>query len=180
VFTWVPLLLISTQAAFGIICSTAKGPDRDGDRWYWREIEGRRCWYKGDGRLPKSELHWTSDALLRPSKTAPPKLPPQQPEGTYGLDVPPKPAEQPKLSSDRLRAVGQERAVEAMIKPLDTAPEPLVAKQVKPVVISRTVAPPKDDLKLGMYFALFGTATLLSVAFVGLMATRRLRGKIAS
>jgi hypothetical protein len=128
--------------------------------------------------LPKSQLSWRSDVL---SKTAPPKLPPEQPEGTYGLDVPPKPAAQPpKLSADRLRAAGQEMAVEAMIKPLDTVPEPLVAKPVKPVVISRTVAPPKDDLKLGMYFAIFGTATLLSVSFLGLMVTRRLRGKIAS
>jgi hypothetical protein len=29
-----------------------------GSYWSWRLIDGQRCWYRGEGVLPKSSLQW--------------------------------------------------------------------------------------------------------------------------
>jgi hypothetical protein len=45
------------------LCRSTKPPDREW--WSWREIEGRRCWYRGARNKPKAELRW-SGAVLPP------------------------------------------------------------------------------------------------------------------
>lgn len=37
-------------------CSAARG---DGGHWSWREIEGKRCWYRGEPGRSKSLLRWS-------------------------------------------------------------------------------------------------------------------------
>src|SRR5262249_43675036 len=60
------LLIMSAYAAFAAdmtpvdnitICHSSKPPDREW--WAWREIDGRRCWYRGSRNKPKSELRWS-------------------------------------------------------------------------------------------------------------------------
>ncbi len=29
--------------------------------WSYRIIDGERCWYRGEGRIPKSRLHWPDE-----------------------------------------------------------------------------------------------------------------------
>lgn len=41
------------------ICQTYK---RDNAYWSWREIDGRKCWYRGARNKPKSELRWSAPA----------------------------------------------------------------------------------------------------------------------
>jgi hypothetical protein len=60
-----------------IECRTEKG---DGYPWAWREIDGRRCWYKGKAGMDKKLLRWADSAktpaALRgsPSTKRPPSL----------------------------------------------------------------------------------------------------------
>jgi hypothetical protein len=55
-------LLASFTAAQAIQCVAEPPADRSGS-WYWRTIEGRKCWYQGSGLIPKSELTWNSPSL---------------------------------------------------------------------------------------------------------------------
>jgi hypothetical protein len=54
------ILFVFINNAHAIECQTnAQGSD---SHWAWRLIDGRKCWYKGAGRMDKSLLHWpTSD-----------------------------------------------------------------------------------------------------------------------
>jgi hypothetical protein len=49
---------VSTQSARAIECLTSPNQTERG-WWSWREIDGRRCWYKKVGAVPpKSEFVW--------------------------------------------------------------------------------------------------------------------------
>lgn len=48
------------------------GKDGDG-HWSWREIAGRRCWYRGAPGKPKAELFWQVTA--RPASAPEPQAP---------------------------------------------------------------------------------------------------------
>src|SRR5262245_29644945 len=54
------ILLATTVEAVAIDCHTS---GRTG--WTWREIAGRRCWYKGPRSLDKRKLQWRA-AAARP------------------------------------------------------------------------------------------------------------------
>src|SRR3954463_4015179 len=55
------LLLVSSPAAQANQCSAEK--PRDAQSWWsWRIIEGRKCWYEGKPKLPKSLLQWDEQA----------------------------------------------------------------------------------------------------------------------
>lgn len=49
---------LDSSSAWAIDCLSAPGDPKSG--WYsWREIEGRRCWFKKTGAMPtKSQLEW--------------------------------------------------------------------------------------------------------------------------
>jgi hypothetical protein len=49
------LLAGATDIAGAIECATRAG---SGGHWAWREIDGRRCWYRGQPGMSKSNLHW--------------------------------------------------------------------------------------------------------------------------
>lgn len=51
------LVYVFTPTAAGATECRARPGDRD-SYWSYREIDGRRCWYRGHRRLDKSELHW--------------------------------------------------------------------------------------------------------------------------
>jgi hypothetical protein len=60
-----------TSPVEAIDCLTA--PDHsDSGWWSWREIDGRKCWYKKVGAVPqKSELKWPEQAEQAPSTEVP-------------------------------------------------------------------------------------------------------------
>src|SRR5215471_19160818 len=51
------LLIGAPQSAASLECLASPPPGYA----QWREIEGRKCWYSGQRRLPKSELHWPKE-----------------------------------------------------------------------------------------------------------------------
>jgi hypothetical protein len=85
---------------------SAPGDPKSG--WYsWREIEGRRCWFKKTGAMPtKSQLYWP--AKVRPEarsiepaspsqeRTMPVAVPPPQADTTNRPEPRPEPGPEPK------------------------------------------------------------------------------------
>jgi hypothetical protein len=46
--------------------------------WYYRIIDGRKCWYQGKPMMPKSSLSWTKPSVAE-VKTAAPEQPAETP-----------------------------------------------------------------------------------------------------
>jgi len=61
------ILLLSTAAVpAAIVCQEGPGHER-GVHWSWRDIDGRRCWFKQVGTMPpKTELRWEKPKAERP------------------------------------------------------------------------------------------------------------------
>jgi hypothetical protein len=71
-FTWVFLaaaLIGSVGSANAVDCRSEKG---EGYPWAWREIDGKRCWYKGNPGMDKALLRWAES----PGAPAAPKRSP--------------------------------------------------------------------------------------------------------
>lgn len=51
------LLSVSSHAEERIACSPEVPAVRKG-HWYYRIIDGRKCWYDGKPMLPKAQLYW--------------------------------------------------------------------------------------------------------------------------
>jgi hypothetical protein len=60
------ILLLSTHATHATtLCQDTQGREQ-GVHWSWREIEGRRCWFKRQGPMPpNSELRWRTKEEVR-------------------------------------------------------------------------------------------------------------------
>jgi hypothetical protein len=60
------------RMAWAIECMDKPGDPKSG--WYaWREIDGRKCWFKKTGGMPaKSELHWPAKVEREPPQREPP------------------------------------------------------------------------------------------------------------
>ena len=87
------------RMAWAIECMDKPGDPKSG--WYaWREIDGRRCWFKKTGGMPaKSELHWPAKVEREPppaqASPAPQKttaVVARPPEQTQAINPPPNPA----------------------------------------------------------------------------------------
>jgi hypothetical protein len=66
VITLLGCYCVGTLSARAIDCLSAPDPTEPG-RWSWREIEGRKCWYKRVGAVPpKSEFIWPEHAKKAP------------------------------------------------------------------------------------------------------------------
>ena len=63
-------LIYSAGQARAIECQSEKGA---GYPWAWRQIDGKRCWYKGKPGMDKNKLRW-SETTTAPAaaKEAPP------------------------------------------------------------------------------------------------------------
>ncbi len=55
--TWLP----SVSYAETIACASEVPAARTG-HWYYRIIDGRKCWYQGQPMLPKTSLHWPNSS----------------------------------------------------------------------------------------------------------------------
>src|SRR5262245_27782500 len=64
----VAALIISAGDALAIECRSEKG---EGYPWAWRQIDGKRCWYKGAPGMNKKHLHWAAITRLPATPTHP-------------------------------------------------------------------------------------------------------------
>lgn len=51
-----------------IECASAVPAGRSG-HWYYRIIDGRKCWYQGKAMVPKSSLHWPKASVSEAEAT---------------------------------------------------------------------------------------------------------------
>jgi hypothetical protein len=74
------LLLWTTAAPAAIPCQDAPGSE-SGVHWWWRDIDGRRCWFKREGPIPpKSEFRWEKEEARQEIKDEARQAPlPQRP-----------------------------------------------------------------------------------------------------
>ncbi len=74
----IALFCLAGPPAWAIDCMSAPGNAKDG--WYaWREIDGRKCWFKKTGGMPpKSQLHWPEKAEREPPPREPASPPPER------------------------------------------------------------------------------------------------------
>lgn len=63
----IALVLLVSGTARGEECRATRG----GDRWAWRIVDARKCWYPGRAGMDKRRLHWP-----RQRHDAAPPLPP--------------------------------------------------------------------------------------------------------
>jgi hypothetical protein len=65
-------VLIGSPANASVIeCQSEKGA---GYPWSWREIDGKRCWYKGMPGMDKTQLRWAA-TKTSPSSATPRRAP---------------------------------------------------------------------------------------------------------
>jgi hypothetical protein len=57
----VATLPVATSRAESIACA-AEVPAIKSGHWYYRIIDGRKCWYQGKAMLPKSSLFWPTSS----------------------------------------------------------------------------------------------------------------------
>ena len=56
----------NAHVAHGVDCRTTKGA---GHPWAWRQVDGKRCWYKGKAGIDKKRLRWKAATVgARPAK----------------------------------------------------------------------------------------------------------------
>ena len=60
-------LIGSAGNAHAIDCQSEKGA---GYPWAWRQIDGKRCWYKGKAGMDKKLLRWAESGTTRPAAAA--------------------------------------------------------------------------------------------------------------
>jgi hypothetical protein len=117
---------LAGSSAWAIDCMSAPGDPKTG--WYaWREIEGRRCWFKKTGGMPpKSQLHWVAKAEREPParerEGEPASPPPERPAPVaVPMAVPPAEADtakpQPKAPTAQFRTVRVRPATAASVRP---------------------------------------------------------------
>ena len=102
---------LASTPAWAIDCLSAPGDAKSG--WYsWREIDGRKCWFKKTGAMPaKSQLHWTTKVEPKPPPVnAPPVSAPAEQESAVPVAVPPpaaaaEPVEPKRTTQPQLRTV---------------------------------------------------------------------------
>jgi hypothetical protein len=86
--------LPSTASAESIACA-AQVPTPPKGHWYYRIIDGRKCWYEGKAMIPKSSLHWPQSAVAE-ADAPKPVLASDAPQATTdGRNIARQPAAEP-------------------------------------------------------------------------------------
>jgi hypothetical protein len=65
----VATLPASTLRAETIACASEVPAARNG-HWYYRIIDGRKCWYQGKAMIPKSSLYWPASSVSEAEATS--------------------------------------------------------------------------------------------------------------
>jgi hypothetical protein len=126
---------LGSSSAWAMIdCMSAPGEPKVGARYFWREIDGRKCWFLRTGDIPpKSQLRWPAKdrndarstpaaspaekrgpvAVAPPPVTPPPIEPPSSVEPSAVTAPPAETADAPQP-----RATSQLRFRTARVKPV--------------------------------------------------------------
>jgi hypothetical protein len=80
------MLLSSAANAQSIECAVDVPKPAKG-QWYYRLIDGRKCWYEGKPMMPKSSLHWPKQKPVVEAEVATPAPAPEVPPSTDGRNV---------------------------------------------------------------------------------------------
>jgi hypothetical protein len=67
----VAVVLFDSAGNAQIECQSEKGA---GYPWAWREIDGKRCWYRGKAGMDKKLLHWETMRAPAAGKRTPPAI----------------------------------------------------------------------------------------------------------
>jgi hypothetical protein len=158
------LALKAHGAEVGItVCSFGRMNDRA--HWAWREIDGRRCWYRGEPGRSKALLRWsvTFPALQRGGRPEVAENPPQ-----FSPDLGADPIEPKSILTEEIRPTWQATAEDQMKAFTCCWPEPKQdSLPPMPIVIPRATPPSPT----------FWPYTLLPVIVIAasvLLAKRRL------
>ncbi len=73
----------------------AQVPTPPKGKWYYRLIDGRKCWYEGKPMLPKSSLHWPKDPPVEAAEAVTP--PAEAGPSTDGRNVSGSPPPDPNI-----------------------------------------------------------------------------------
>ena len=63
--TTVLLLFLTASAARAEFCASKPDksiPDTADMHWQWQLVDGHKCWYRSDRKLPKEDLIWSYDS----------------------------------------------------------------------------------------------------------------------
>jgi hypothetical protein len=103
---------LGSSSAWAIDCLNAPGDPKSG--WYsWRDIEGRRCWFKKTGAMPaKSQLNWPAK-VREEARSIEPASP--STERTLPVTVPLPPADTTPVPEPKPPALPQFKT--ARVKP---------------------------------------------------------------
>lgn len=66
-FLFAAALISTAGTAHAVECQSEKGA---GYPWAWREIDGKRCWYKGNPGMDKKLLRWAESSAAPAAKNA--------------------------------------------------------------------------------------------------------------
>lgn len=70
--------IVSSAADAQLIECAAEVPTPPKGQWYYRLIDGRKCWYEGKPMLPKSSLRWPKDPPVEKAEAAEAVTPPAE------------------------------------------------------------------------------------------------------
>jgi hypothetical protein len=91
------MLLPSAAHALSIECAVDVPKPAKG-QWYYRLIDGRKCWYEGKPMLPKSSLRWPKDPPVEKAEAAEVVTPPAETgPSTDGRNVSASPPPDPNI-----------------------------------------------------------------------------------
>jgi hypothetical protein len=100
-------LLGSAGNAHAIECQSEKGA---GYPWAWRQIDGKRCWYKGKAGMDKRQLRWAETRTTpAAAKRRPPAMIEDPAEREHMLRSYWPPLPQIDVFGDRFNAVRERR-----------------------------------------------------------------------
>lgn len=137
---------LGSSAAWAIDCLNSPGDPKTG--WYsWRQIDGRKCWFRKAGAMPaKSQLHWPEkvEQEARPEEPASPS-----------------PSEPPASAQERTGSIAPPPRADTTLRPQPRQPAPPRFKMVR--VRPTTGA----SVRLGHGFDLLSGASLTGMQPLG-------------
>jgi hypothetical protein len=105
---------LGSSSAWAMIdCMAAPGEPKVGARYFWREIDGRKCWFLKNGDIPpKSQLRWPAKDRndARSTSAVSPAAERRGPVAVAPPSVEPPPAEPPSVEPSAVEAPPAETA----------------------------------------------------------------------
>jgi hypothetical protein len=147
-------------------CSAVRGHDRD--RWAWREIDGRQCWYRGQPGRPKYLLRWTFSSPRQSSEKSRPEIAESPLQSSPDLGAG---AVQPKtIPTEEIKPWQATR--EDQLKALtccwpepeqDTSPLPVQGSLPTPIIVPRATPPTTTIWPITLVIVIASTVAIILI-----------------